>query len=275
MDLVLEKLTVAFGRHRALDDLSLTVGPGERVAIIGSSGAGKSTLFRALTRGVPATGKVRLGGEEVYLLPRKRLTALRRKIGTIRQAYDLVPQLSAGMNVALGEVGGMGFFGSLEMFARGPKPDLSGRVEEALARVGLAKNVRSKASDLSGGQQQRVAVARLLVQRPGIILADEPFSAVDPVTTRRVLDALLALNGDGATLIVNLHDVELARSFPRVVALRDGKLAYDGPPDGLTDRELRRIYAGDPSRIKARSEPQEHPGPETPVTKGMDGVAAH
>lgn len=276
MNLALENVSVAFGVTKALDGLSVEVASGERVAVIGSSGAGKSTLFRVLTRSVAKTsGEVRLGEEEIYTQPRRRLLRLRRNIGTIRQAYDLIPQLTAGMNVALGEVGGMRGLGSVGMFLRGPNPELSSSVGEALSSVGLLEKADARTSDLSGGQQQRVAVARLLVQRPEIILADEPFSAVDPVTTRRVLGALLRLNEGGATLVVNLHDVELARSFPRIIALRDGRLAYDGAPDGLTDVKLREIYAGDPNRARIYDEPERLPKLQTPITGGMDGVAAH
>jgi phosphonate transport system ATP-binding protein len=137
-----------------------------------------------------------------------------------------------------------------------------------------------RTADLSGGQQQRVAVARLLVQRPDLILADEPFAAVDPVTTERVLETLLHLNREGATLLANLHDVEVARRFPRVVALREGRVAFDGPPEGLTEDELAKIYAGD---AQGR-ENGEDPGPPYArsglegsfrLTEGRDGVSSH
>ncbi|WP_119068612.1 phosphonate ABC transporter ATP-binding protein [Rubrobacter indicoceani] len=277
MDLLLNNVSVDFGETKALDGLSVNVSAGERVAVIGSSGAGKSTLFRVITRGVAATGEVCVDGRELYSLPRAKLSEVRRRIGTIRQAYDLVPQLSAGMNVALGDLGGMHGLRSLMLFLRGPDADLSRRVEAALESVGLPEKPGSKTSELSGGQQQRVAVARLLVQNPSLVLADEPFSAVDQVTSRRVLEALTELNRDGATLLVNLHDVELAKSFPRVLALKDGRLVYDGKPDTLTDGELRRIYAGDPGRSRNRESPEEPrtARPRTPIPGGMDGVSAH
>jgi phosphonate transport system ATP-binding protein len=111
-----------------------------------------------------------------------------------------------------------------------------------------------------------VAVARLLVQRPDLILADEPFAAVDPVTTERVLETLLHLNSEGSTLILNLHDVEIARRFPRVVALREGRVVFDGPSEGLTEGELTNIYAGDPHGM----ENGENPGSLTPGTAQKD-----
>ena len=249
--------------------------PGERVAVIGASGAGKSTLFRTLIRGVPlAAGSVEIGGRDLYALPKKELKGIRRSIGTIYQAYNLVPQLPAGMNVALGEIGGMGRVDALRTFFTGPGAGLSKRVRAALEEVGVGEYAAVRTADLSGGQQQRVAVARLLVQRPSVVLADEPFAAVDPVTTEKVLEALHSLNGDGAALLVNLHDVELARRFPRVVALREGRIAYDGSAEGLTEEKLSGIYAGDPKRTKVGDRQEPHPAP-TRIAEGRDGVAAH
>jgi phosphonate transport system ATP-binding protein len=151
-------------------------------------------------------------------------------------------------------------------------------VTNALGRVGLGDKIRSRTADLSGGQQQRVAVARLLVQRPDLILADEPFAAVDPVTTVRVFEALLELNREGATLLVNLHDVRMARRFPRVVALREGRVAFDGAPEQLSDETLNEIYAGDdPHREPVRPELQGegHPEEPIPLAEGRDGVSSH
>lgn len=275
----LEGVSVRFDGARALGDVSLEVEAGEQLAVIGASGAGKSTLFRALTRSVPLErGRIVVGGEDLYALPRRRLGGLRRRVGTIYQAYNLVPQLPAGVNVSLGEVGSMGGLGTLRAFLAGPEAGLAKRVRAALEEVGLGEKAGVRTADLSGGQQQRVAVARLLVQRPGLILADEPFAAVDPVTTRRVLGALRHLNREGATLVVNLHDVEIARRFPRVVALREGRVVFDGPPERLTEAALAEIYAGDP-RIEegAPDPPFARHGVESPIslTEGRDGVSSH
>ena len=130
---------------------------------------------------------------------------------------------------------------------------------------------------ISGGQQQRVAVARLLVQQPGLILADEPFAAVDPVTTDRVMQALVGANQEGATLLVNLHDVELARRFPRVVALREGRVVFDGPPQRLTEKQLSGIYAGDQPGGSELASERALLSPAEPVriAEGRDGNAAH
>ena len=277
----LDNVSVGFGDLTALRGVTLGVEAGEQLAVIGASGAGKSTLFRALTRSVAlGNGRVAIGGHNLYALPKRRLRELRRRIGTIYQAYNLVPQLPAGVNVSLGEVGGMGSLGTLRTFLSGPGAGLSKRVRAALEEVGLGDKADVRTADLSGGQQQRVAVARLLVQRPGLILADEPFAAVDPVTTERVFQTLQSLNREGATLLANLHDVAIARRFPRVVALREGRVAFDGPPERLTEDALAGIYAGD----KGATEDLEDPDPpyarhgiEGPVrlAEGRDGVASH
>jgi phosphonate transport system ATP-binding protein len=279
--LSLAGVTLRFGETLALEGITLDVEPGERLAIIGASGAGKSTLFRALTRTVALDGgKVALGERDLYALSKKELKHVRRRVGTIYQAYNLVPQLPAGMNAALGEVGGMRSAKTLRTFLRGPDRPLAGRVEAALDRVGLAGLASQRTAELSGGQQQRVAVARLLVQRPNLILADEPFAAVDPVTTERVMEALFELNGEGATLVANLHDVQIARRFPRIVALREGRLVFDGPPEHLTEDSLDRIYAGDPYGTMAsqpeRDEDTRHRRQDPiRISEGRDGISAH
>lgn len=272
----LENVSVRFGGVAALDAVSLEIGAGEQLAVIGASGAGKSTLFRALTRSVPLDdGRVVVAGEDLYGLPRRRLKELRRRVGTIYQAYNLIPQLPAGVNASLGEIGGTGSLGTLRAFLAGPDAGLAKKVRAAMEEVGLGDRVGVRTADLSGGQQQRVAVARLLVQRPGLILADEPFAAVDPVTTERVLETLLRLNHEGATLLINLHDVEVARRFPRIVALREGRVAFDGPPEKLTDEELAKVYEGDEGTEGER--PPVRPGlPESfRLAEGRDGVSSH
>ncbi|MDQ3911569.1 MAG: ATP-binding cassette domain-containing protein [Actinomycetota bacterium] len=277
----LEGVTVRFGEVPALQDVSIVVEPGERLSVIGASGAGKSTLFRTLTRSVTlSNGRVTVGERDLYALSKKELNGVRRCVGTVYQAYNLVPQLPAGVNAALGEVGSMGAWETLRTFLSGPDTALASRVADALDRVDLKDKAHIRTANLSGGQQQRVAVARLLVQHPGLILADEPFAAVDPLTTEGVMEALLELNGEGATLLVNLHNVQIARRFPRVVALREGRVVFDGSPERLTDESLSRIYAGDPYGTAASSVdpqndirfPTEH---SVRLMEGRDGVSSH
>ena len=173
----------------------------------------------------------------------------------------------------------MGNLKTLRTFLAGPGGDLAKRIEETLARVGLAGRARTRTAELSGGQQQRVAVARLLMQGPDLILADEPFAAVDPVTTKRVMDALFELNKEGATLLVNLHDVGIARHFPRIIALREGRPIFDGSPELLTEEKLSRIYAGDPYGTGPDPEPQDNVRyrieDSVRLMEDRDGVSAH
>jgi phosphonate transport system ATP-binding protein len=275
----LDDVTVSYGGDPALKHVNLSVEPGDSLAVIGASGAGKSTLFKLLTRGVGLTsGQVMLGGRDLFGLSWRELKEIRSSVGVVRQAYNLVPQLPVGVNAGLGEIGSLGGWRAVKLLLSGPDAGLASRVRDALERLGLTELARSRTSDISGGQQQRVAVARLLVQRPGLVLADEPFAAVDPQTTERVLETLVELNAAGSTLVVNLHDVEIARRFPRIVALRGGRIFYDGGPEGLTEERLAEIYSGDPYGSRSRGlEPEdaEPTGSSPRITGGQDGVASH
>lgn len=270
----LDDVTVYYGEKPALKHVSLCVEPGERLAVIGASGAGKSTLFRLLTRSIAVSGgQVVLGERELFGLSWRELKEMRRRIGVVRQAYNLIPQLPVGVNAALGEIGSLSSWRAVRTLLAGPDAGLSSRVREALERLELGDLARSRTSNISGGQQQRVAVARLLVQKPGLVLADEPFAAVDPRTTERVMETLVELNGAGSTLMINLHDVDLARRFPRVVALREGRLFYDGGPEYLTDERLAKLYSGDP--YQPSPEREESPTPPPRAIGGQDGIASH
>lgn len=282
----LEEVSVSFTRPpgsgamkkakeiKALGSVSFAVEPGERIAIVGASGAGKSTLFKALTRNVATSGgRIAIGGRDLYGLSRSELKKLRRRIGTVHQSYNLIPQLPAGINASLGQIGDMSLMRAIRTLFTGPDAALSARVHQALEQVALAELASTRTANLSGGQQQRVAVARLLVQEPQLILADEPFAAVDPATTERVLDSLIDLNEKGSTLLVNLHDVDIARRFPRVIALKQGHLVFDGSTEKLTDEVLADIYAGD--SMPRTPEPDREPSHYPRILEGQDGITSH
>jgi phosphonate ABC transporter permease subunit PhnE len=271
---------VTYGSAPALTGVTLRVRRGERVAVIGASGAGKSTLFATLTRSLPIRrGEVVVDGVDLMNLDPRGLRAARRQIGVIYQEYGLVPQLSVGMNVAAAELPEMSARATFSAAVRGLDPDLSARVVTALDQVGLADRVGDRVADLSGGQRQRVAVARLLLQRPKLILADEPIAAVDPTNGARVMKALHGLADElEATLMVSVHNVALARGFPRVVALRGGAIIFDGTPDQLDERVLDEVYA-----LRSSPEPPARPGsaprrgrcarpPELPSTGNGNGA---
>ncbi len=230
-----------FGQHQALSGVDLTVVAGERVAVLGASGAGKSTLLSLLNGSVPATeGSVEVFGEPLAGLSSGRLRALQRRIGTVSQRLDLIEQVRVLHNVNAGRLGSWSLpraIGSLVW----PRPDAL--ITSALRRVGMEWALHERTERLSGGERQRVAVARLLVQSPDLILADEPVSSLDPTRAAETLE-LLRAPAEQATLLVSLHQPELAREHcTRAIGLRDGSLVFDVPVDELTDVLLSDLYA--------------------------------
>ena len=235
-----------YGARKALDGVSLTVGVGEMIALIGPSGSGKSTLLRALSGLVridPGAGRIEAFGAPMQMDGRvtDKVRKLSARIGFIFQSFNLVGRLSLFSNVMIGALAKLpAWRGTLGLWPAADKA----RAMEALARVGVADYAGQRANTLSGGQQQRGAIARTLVQGAEVILADEPVASLDPVSARKVMATLQDLNrNDGLTVIVTLHHVEYAvRYCPRVVALKDGRIAYDGPAKGLNHAMLKDIY---------------------------------
>lgn len=173
---------------------------------------------------------------------------LRVRMGVIFQQFNLVPRLSVLTNVCLGLLGRMPFLrGTLNNFTMDEKRGAM----HALDRVGMSKHALKRGSELSGGQQQRAAIARTLVQRAELLLADEPIASLDPASARRVMDILADMNRqDGITVLVSLHQVEYALSYcPRAIALKAGKIVYDGPSDELTPTLLSSIYGAELSEL--------------------------
>lgn len=227
----------------ALDGVSLAIGPGEHVAFIGPSGAGKTTLVRILNLTLrPTAGVVRLDGTDVATLSGAALRAARRRIGTIYQQHHLVGRLRVVHNVLAGQLGRWSLATALRSLVR---PETEEAVW-ALRQVGIPEKLWARTDELSGGQQQRVAIARVLVQNPDIILADEPVSSVDPARAAALVSLLRDLAHERQkTLLVNLHSVELALAhFPRVIGLRDGRIRFDLAPGKVTPEVLADLYAG-------------------------------
>jgi phosphonate transport system ATP-binding protein len=244
--LSIRNVSKTFGARRALDDVSLDVSRGEMIALIGPSGSGKSTLLRAISGLAPVdagAGRIDAFGAPVQAKGKvsDQVRDARIRIGFIFQQFNLVGRLTLFSNVALGSLGRIGFWPGL--LGRWPQ-ETKAAAMAALARVGVAEYAAQRANTLSGGQQQRGAIARALVQKAKIILADEPVASLDPVSARRVMDILRELNrNDGLTVVVTLHQVDYAlRYCDRVVALKAGKVVYDGPASGLKTEQLIDIY---------------------------------
>jgi phosphonate transport system ATP-binding protein len=229
-----------FGSHHAVVNVDLTVQPGERVAVLGASGAGKSTLLAMLNGSLPATsGEVEVLGANLVDLQPSRLRAIQRRIGTVPQRLDLVNQVRVLHNVNAGR---LGRWSSARALAALAWPRADPTVTEALERVGLPWAVHERTERLSGGERQRVAIARLLVQEPDLVVADEPVSSLDPTRAAGILE-LLSVPGRPVTLVVSLHQPELARRHcTRVIGLRRGRLAFDLPAERLDDRVLDQLY---------------------------------
>jgi putative ABC transport system ATP-binding protein len=221
---------------RAVDGLSFRVRRGEALSIIGPSGCGKSTLLHILgCLDRPTSGRYVLEGRDVSRLSEDELAAVRnRHIGFVFQSFNLLPRMTALENV------------ELPLLYAGVKR-AKDRARASLARVGLEARASHLPSELSGGQRQRVAIARALVTEPSIILCDEPTGALDSKTGREVLDLLASLNADGSTLLMVTHDLQIARSLPRAIALRDGKILVDGAGEEVVERFL----ALDPDGVHA------------------------
>ena len=235
-----------FGARRALDGVALAVGKGEMIGLIGPSGAGKSTLLRAINGLVvldAGEGTVEAFGQSVQRDGRvsERVRLLRARIGMVFQQFNLVGRLSLYNNVALGMLGRINVWRGL--FGLWPAAEKI-TVMRALDRVGVADQAGQRAGTLSGGQQQRAAIARALVQGAEVILADEPVASLDPVAARRVMELLCDLNiREAISVVVSLHQVDYAlRYCSRLVALKAGKIVYDGPTGGLDRARLVDIY---------------------------------
>lgn len=208
------------GENRnALDGVSLTVESGETVALVGPSGSGKTTLLRTINGLVPInSGNVVVDGVSVPRTSGKKLRALRTRIAMIAQHHDLVDRLTAYQNVMAGALGRWSSLHALRFLVFPLKSELE-EAAEALRRVGIAQKLKSRTGDLSGGERQRVAIARALVQRPDILLADEPVASLDGEFATQIVELMCALARESAvTLVCSLHQEELAeRYFDRIV----------------------------------------------------------
>jgi phosphonate transport system ATP-binding protein len=220
---------------------------GERgiTAVIGPSGTGKSTLIRCINRLVePTSGEVIFENQHLTRLSRAELRLARRRIGMVFQEYNLVERLTVMENLLCGR---LGYVSPLQAWLRRyPAQDIA-RAFELLDTVGLATHAQTRADALSGGQRQRVGIARAMMQQPKLLLADEPTSSLDPKTSVEIMTLMQDLSrAHGFPVIINIHNVELARRFAdRVVGMTGGRVVYDGSPQDLSDAHLKEIYGGE------------------------------
>lgn len=202
----------------ALKGINLTIAEGEYVAVMGPSGSGKSTLMNILgCLDRPTRGHYELDGEPVSSMDDAALAWIRnQKIGFVFQSFNLLPRISALRNVELPMI-----------YGRVPLKERNERSMEAMRRVGLEDRIHHKSNELSGGQRQRVAIARALVNRPAIILADEPTGNLDSVTSQEIMGLFGQLNQEGSTIILVTHEADIAAHARRVVVFKDGLIQED------------------------------------------------
>jgi len=235
----LNNISKKYGQLQALNAIEFQAQSGERIALIGSSGAGKSTLLSILSGTESSdTGDYRVKSRDFTSLSRRDRS---ESIGLIRQRFDLIEPLKVVHNVLAGHLGRWGTLKSLvSLFL----PQNIESASKALRQMGIEDKLHEKTAVLSGGEKQRVALARLLVQNPQIILADEPVASLDPERARQILDHLCAMTTSGdKALIASMHSIDFAKSyFTRVIGLRDGNILFDKPATALSDQDIQNLY---------------------------------
>ncbi|WP_370680290.1 phosphonate ABC transporter ATP-binding protein [Comamonas sp. GB3 AK4-5] len=231
-----------------LKGIDLSIPATGLTSIIGPSGTGKSTLLRCINRLIdPSTGAilVQIEGQQVDMaqLQGSALRRARRHIGMVFQEYNLVDRLTVMENVLTGR---LGYLSAWRAWRRKFDARDFTEAQQLLDEVGLGDFSHRRADALSGGQRQRVGIARALMQRPAVLLADEPTSSLDPKTSIEIIQLLRAQGVQrNIPVMVNIHDVELARKFSdRIVGMTGGHVVYDGAPEGLTEDHLTTIYGG-------------------------------
>jgi len=242
--LALDRVTVRYASVTALDNITLSIPPGERVGLVGPSGAGKTTLLRLFNGSVrPTAGTATVLGDDVAGLSGRALRRLRSRVGFVHQDLSLVPSQRVIRNVLAGKLGQRSLPGVVRMMLL-PTRSETLAVHRILDRVGIAEKLYERTDRLSGGQRQRVAVARALYQDPAVLLADEPVASVDPARARDTVDLLTSISREsGLTLCMSLHNLDLAREyFPRLVGLRSGRVVFDRATGELSDAEFTELY---------------------------------
>lgn len=235
-------VTRIFGDFPAVKDISFKIFPKERVALVGPSGAGKSTLINLMNGTLaPTSGEVHVLGKNLAKLNTGQLRRIQSQIGTIYQQFNLVDPLRVIHNVNAGHLGRWSFGKAILSLV---KPIDVRTAASALQQVGIPEKLYERTDQLSGGQQQRVAIARVLVQNPQAILADEPISNLDPERGLEIMDLLLELSRQTEkTMVTSLHAIEFTHThFQRIIGIREGKIFFDLPTSEVTSSVIKKLY---------------------------------
>lgn len=226
----------------AINGVNLEIEEGKITGIIGRSGSGKSTLLRMINRLIePTEGTIEFNDTIITNIKGKALRKWRSECAMIFQQFNLVDRLDVLTNVLIGSLGRNYSF--LNLFGYFSKEEKINALRN-LNRFELTEKSLQRSGTLSGGQQQRVAIARALMQKPKILLADEPISSLDPKNSKRVMDDMLKINReDGITIICNLHSLEIAKKYcDRLIGLSEGEVVFDGKPNELTTDISKKLY---------------------------------
>ncbi|MGN7479398.1 phosphonate ABC transporter ATP-binding protein [Solibacillus silvestris] len=260
--LSIKNLTKVYGQGtKALNGVSIDFYPGEFIVVIGPSGAGKSTFIRCINRLVnPTSGEIVFDDVHLESLNARILRRERAKIGMIFQHYNLVGRTNVIKNVLHGQLSNTPIYKSL--FGLYKEEDKQEAVT-LLKKVGLEEQMYKRADALSGGQMQRVGICRAILQRPKLLLADEPIASLDPLSANTVMQQLRDISEERQlTCVVNLHQVDFARKFAtRIVGIKDGRIVFDGPPSKLTDTIVSNIYKGKEHQMTLKQADERLPSP--------------
>ncbi|MFC7687320.1 phosphonate ABC transporter ATP-binding protein [Ureibacillus sp. GCM10028918] len=253
--LSIKNLVKVYGKEtRALNGISLDFYSGEFIVVIGPSGAGKSTFIRCINRLVdPTEGEILFDNQHLEKVNGRKLRKERSKIGMIFQHYNLVGRTNVIKNVLHGQLSNTPLYKSiLGLYREEDKRE----AVELLKKVGLEDQIYKRADALSGGQMQRVGICRAILQRPKLLLADEPIASLDPLSANIVMQQLHDISAErNLTCIVNLHQVDFAKKYAtRIVGIKKGMVVFDGMPSELTDEIVRDIYEGKESQMTLQSE---------------------
>tara|TARA_B100000427_G_scaffold203201_1_gene168984 strand:- start:355 stop:1101 length:747 start_codon:yes stop_codon:yes gene_type:complete len=240
--LIIKSLVKEFDNTKALDQLTLEIHDGEMVGIIGKSGAGKSTLLRLINRLIePTSGSIQYNEIDISNLKGKKLKNWRSNCAMIFQQFNLIDRLDVLTNVLSGTLGNsFNILKLLKIYNNSEKIDAL----RHLHNLDLSDKALQRVETLSGGQQQRVAIARAMMQKPKILLADEPISSLDPKNSKVVMDDIKKINKEeGIMAICNLHSLEVAKEYcERIIGLSEGRIVFDGNPSELTQELSEQLY---------------------------------